>query len=164
MAIKLPLLPPFQPLVDDDKTATSIFQQWWQQVVQAIEASIDAIQTALAAAIAAQQTADEAQDQAIQAALDAANAATAAANAQTTANGKLDQTAADARYVQKNVTPAWAGASGTASRAAYTTYTSPTISNPPTQAEVQAISDAVQSISQHMKALIDDLTANGTLT
>ena len=30
-------------------------------------------------------------------------------------------------------------------------YTAPTISNPPTQAEVQAIADAVQAISDRLK-------------
>lgn len=32
-----------------------------------------------------------------------------------------------------------------------TTYTAPTISNPPTQAEVQAIADALESLSDRLK-------------
>ena len=32
-----------------------------------------------------------------------------------------------------------------------TIYTAPTISNPPTQAEVQAIADALQSVSNRLK-------------
>lgn len=51
----------------------------------------------------------------------------------------------------------WSTATGTAARATYATYTSPTISNPPTQAEVQAIADHLQIISRTLKALIDDL-------
>ncbi len=32
-----------------------------------------------------------------------------------------------------------------------TTYTAPTISNPPTQAEVQAIADALEAVSDRLK-------------
>lgn len=72
-------------------------------------------------------------------------------------------TASDARYVKQDVGPNWSTTSGTATRAAYATYVSPTISATPTQAEVQAVSDAVQAASQRIKAIIDDLTANGAL-
>jgi len=53
----------------------------------------------------------------------------------------------------------WGTASGTAARTAYATYGAPTISNPPTQAEVQALADHVQILSERLKALIDDLHA-----
>jgi hypothetical protein len=59
---------------------------------------------------------------------------------------------------------AYASPTGTASRATFATYSAPTISNPPTQAEVQAIAAALQVASQHLKALIDDLKANGNLS
>lgn len=59
--------------------------------------------------------------------------------------------------VDKGTSAGWSAATGTASKAAFATYTAPTISNPPTQAEVQAIANAVQAISQHIKALIDAL-------
>jgi hypothetical protein len=48
-------------------------------------------------------------------------------------------------------------ATGTADRTTFATYAAPTISNPPTQAEVQAIADHLQVLSRHMKAMIDDL-------
>lgn len=51
----------------------------------------------------------------------------------------------------------WAVASGTAARITFATYNAPTISNPPTQAEVQAIANHVEILSQRMKAIIDDL-------
>lgn len=43
-------------------------------------------------------------------------------------------------------------------------YTSPVISNPPTQAEVQAISDAVASMSLALGSLISLMQGNGNLT
>lgn len=51
----------------------------------------------------------------------------------------------------------WAVDTGTAKRTANATYTAPTISNPPTQAEVQAIANSLQDVSQTMKAVKDDL-------
>lgn len=57
----------------------------------------------------------------------------------------------------------WGTPTGTSTRTSFATYTAPTISNPPTQAEVQAVADAVQSLSQHLKALIDDLKTHGLI-
>jgi anti-sigma factor RsiW len=65
--------------------------------------------------------------------------------------------AAPNTYVRKGLMSGWASATGTADRTAFTTYSAPTISNPPTQAEVQAIANHVQVLSRHMKAMIDDL-------
>ncbi|GLT02204.1 hypothetical protein GCM10007897_36090 [Sphingobium jiangsuense] len=53
---------------------------------------------------------------------------------------------------------------GTQNRAAYPTYTSPIISSPPTQAEVQAISDGLQAVSRTLAALISDMKDNGNLS
>lgn len=53
---------------------------------------------------------------------------------------------------------------GTLARATFATYAAPTISNPPTQAEVQAIADALQVVSQTLAALITDMEANGNLS
>lgn len=53
----------------------------------------------------------------------------------------------------------WTAPTGTASRATYVTYAGQTISNPPTQAQVQAIDDHLKILSRHQKALIDDLAA-----
>lgn len=59
--------------------------------------------------------------------------------------------------VDKNHSTGWAAASGTSSKATYATYTAPAISNPPTQAEVQALANHVQVLSQHLKAVVDGL-------
>ena len=52
---------------------------------------------------------------------------------------------------------------GTATKTAIATYTAPTISNPPTQAEVQALADAVEAISRRLKADDDALIAHGLI-
>lgn len=52
----------------------------------------------------------------------------------------------------------WGAASGTLSRAAYAAYAGQTVSNPPTQVEVQAIDDALKLLSRTVAALITDLT------
>ena len=63
--------------------------------------------------------------------------------------------------VAKNTSTGWVAPTGTASKATFATYAASTISNPPTQAEVQAIANHLQVLSQHMKALIDAaMTAN----
>lgn len=67
-------------------------------------------------------------------------------------------------YVRKGQAPGWTSATGTASRAAFATYAAPTISNPPTQAQVQAIAAHLQILSQHVKALIDDAKTVQLLT
>ena len=66
-------------------------------------------------------------------------------------------------YVGRVVSSAWALPTGTAERTTFATYTAPTISALPTQAEVQALANEVQSLSRHLKALIDDLGAGGTI-
>lgn len=71
---------------------------------------------------------------------------------------------ADARYVLQDVGPAWTAATGTATRTAYASYAGQTVSAVPTQAEVQAIDDAVKAMSQAVVAVITDLKANGCLT
>ena len=57
----------------------------------------------------------------------------------------------------------WASPTGTAARGAFATYAAPAIASPPAQAEVQAIADHVQLLSQRVKALVDDLTAHGLI-
>lgn len=57
----------------------------------------------------------------------------------------------------------WGAATGTATRTAVATYTAPTISSPPTQAEVQAIADALQAWTRRSKALSDDLATHGLI-
>lgn len=67
------------------------------------------------------------------------------------------------RYVAQKATTAWATPTGTFDRTTFAAYAGQTVSNPPTQAQVQAIDDAVKLISQHLAALISDLRANGVL-
>ena len=163
------------PFVDGERRLTN-------EALRALNDAFKTVVDALNAAIVAQETADAAQDAAIDAAQAAANAALQAAQAaldaaaaQSTADGATASAAsaqgtANAALalantaVQQNVGSAWAPTSGTDSRGLFTTYVGQTISNPPTQAEVQGIDNHVVALSQHMKALIDDLSANGALT
>lgn len=76
----------------------------------------------------------------------------------TNINTALGYTAANpANHLAKSTFTPWAAWSGTADRTTHATYTAPTISASPTQAEVQAIADALQSASRAIKALIDDV-------
>ena len=75
-----------------------------------------------------------------------------------------DITALQSDKVDKDVGASWAAPTGTASRSTFATYSAPIISNPPTQAEVQNIANAVQINSQRLKAMIDDLRSNHALT
>ena len=71
---------------------------------------------------------------------------------------------ADGRYVLQDVGAAWTAATGTISRGALASYAGQAISAIPTQAEVQAIDDAVKAMSQALVGLITDAKANGVLT
>lgn len=53
----------------------------------------------------------------------------------------------------------WGTPSGTLARTTFATYAGQTITNPPTQAEVQAIDDALVIVSRRLGALITDLKA-----
>lgn len=78
--------------------------------------------------------------------------------------GRLDAIEALEPFVQQDQTAAWTAATGTAARTALASYGGQTVSNPPTQAEMQTLDDAVKAISQHLVALINDLRGNGALT
>ncbi len=77
---------------------------------------------------------------------------------------RVDALEAAGPYVEQDVGPAWAAATGTAARSTFATFTGQMITNPPTQVEVQAIDDHVVILSQRLKALVDDLKGNGALT
>jgi hypothetical protein len=82
----------------------------------------------------------------------------------TSLDTRIDAFEALAPFVRQDQTAAWTAATGTEARTALAAYAGQTISNPPTQAEVQTLDDAVKAISQHLVALINDAKANGTLT
>ena len=164
MTLRLDRLDANVPLVDERQWPASWFQRLWTKTVQNIEGAVNDIATAIAAAATAQAAADSAQDDAIAAQADATQALADALAAQTTASAALTQAVADTRYVQMDVGAAWTAATGTASRATFATYAGQTISVGYVQAEVQTIDDHVKVLSQRLKALIDDLKANGTLT
>lgn len=131
---------------------------------------------AIAAWESIQQAAFAANPQAAaQAAQQAAQANTAASGAQSTADDALfdanaalaladDALEAVAGKVTKSAGPAWAAPTGPASRAALAGYAAPAISNPPTQAEVQSLADAVAALSAALVAAITDLRSNQALT
>lgn len=60
-------------------------------------------------------------------------------------------------FLSAQNTQVYGNPSGTLARTTFATYAGQTISNPPTQAEVQAIDDAVVIASQRLGALITDL-------
>jgi uncharacterized protein DUF3359 len=159
--IRLPRLDGLTRLVDQAGVATVVFSQWWNSVATQIENAINGATQAINDAATAQSSADTAQGTADGAQSSADNAQTAADNAQTTADSAL---ALASTAVQQNVGPSWTDATGTASRTAYSTYSAPVISNPPTQAEVQAIADALAVLSPHFTAVVNDLKGNGALT
>lgn len=115
-------------------------QRWWQSVAVAIETALtdlSATQANLAVAVA--------------------NISTAQSNI-TAIEGTLTG------FVVKDLGPAWTAPTGTASRATFATYAAPVISAAYTQAEVQAIANHVQVLSERIKAIVDDGQANGVLT
>lgn len=65
--------------------------------------------------------------------------------------------------VNKGTSSGWSAPTGTSSKSGFSTYTAPVISASPTQAEVQAIANHVQTLSQHLKALIDAGISSGLL-
>lgn len=82
----------------------------------------------------------------------------------TSLDTRIDAIEALQPFVRQDQGTAWTAATGTEARTALAAYAGQTVSNPPTQAEVQAIDDAVKAISQHVVALINDLRGNGALT
>lgn len=57
----------------------------------------------------------------------------------------------------------WGSPSGTLSRAAYAAYAGQTVSNPPTQAEMQTLDDAVKLLSQTFAAWLTDALGHGLI-
>jgi hypothetical protein len=67
-------------------------------------------------------------------------------------------------FVRQDQTAAWADSTGTGSRATFATFAGQAVSNPPTQAEAQAIDDHLVIISRRLGQLINDLRTVSVLT
>lgn len=152
--ISTPQLQQRIPFVDRAGLLSNEALRFLNDAFKALAKNTEEVATALANALAGIEAAAQAQADATAAANAAADAANAAAAAQGTAD----------TAVQQHVGPAWAAMTGTESRATFSTYASPVISNPPAQVEVQALADAAQAISRAIKAVVDDLRANGALS
>lgn len=59
--------------------------------------------------------------------------------------------------VARSTFTAWSSPTGTIARTTFATYTAPVISAAPTQAEVQAIANALEIVSRRLAAVITDL-------
>lgn len=82
----------------------------------------------------------------------------------TSLDARIDVFEALDPFVRQDQTAAWTAATGTEARTALASYAGQTVSNPPTQVEMQALDDAVKAIGQHLVAFINDCRSNGTLT
>jgi len=137
-------------IADAQGRPTPVFMRYFNDTLDRIEGAVNGV-------IDAQLAADQAQE--------AANMAQATGEAaQIAADEKITKAEADGLYVQQDMTPTWQPGAGAADRGAFTVYAAPTISDPPTAAEVQALANAEQASQRHLKALLDDLIANSTVT
>lgn len=89
---------------------------------------------------------------------------TAAEAAIVALDGRIDAYDALAPFVRQDQGAAWSAATGTEARTALASYAGQVVSNPPTQAEMQALDDAVKAMSQALVAAINDLRGNGSFT
>lgn len=72
-----------------------------------------------------------------------------------TAGDAAQESADVSNKVDKNTSTGWTAPTGTSLKGGFATYTAPAISASPTQAEVQAIANALQNVSRTMKALVE---------
>lgn len=184
MALNLPRLQRTIAMVETNRTPTITFHIWFDAFGKAIEGAVDGLASAVLDIETTQDALAVTQGElsAAQAVLTAAVADIAAAQSdisgiQSDLTGvalqtSLDVTNADVAaieallptYVVKDQTTAWATPTGTFNRTTFASYAGQTISAVPTQAEVQAIDDAVKGLSQRLAALISDLRGNDVLT
>ncbi|MBO9380026.1 hypothetical protein GG804_24980 [Sphingomonas histidinilytica] len=64
---------------------------------------------------------------------------------------------------QEDAGGSWENATGTEKRDALAAFTGFTVSDPPTEAEVQQVVDYLVTLSEHVVPLINDLIARGGL-
>ena len=159
--IRIPNLTQSNPLVDREGRATNEFIRRLGDVFKTITDAVNGIITAQNAADAAAADAAAAQGAADGAQTTADQGVTDAATAQATADAAQ---ALAATAVQQDVGLPWIDATGTASRALYTSYAGQTVSAAYVQAEAQVTDNAVKALSQGFVALVNDLKANGVLT
>lgn len=147
MAFSLPRLLRAVAIVTKEGWPTDSFQLWWQSVVEKIEKQIEEQEQVIADLAVAQ-----------------ADLATAQADiiATQAAIGVVEGDISS--LVVKDQTPAWAVPTGTLSRTTFATYAAPNISAAYTEAEVQALADHVEILSQRLGALLTDLNDNDVLT
>ena len=81
-----------------------------------------------------------------------------------TLDTRLDAFEVLAPFVEQDVGAAWSSPSATAARTAIPVYAAAVITNPPTQAEVQAISTQLAAVTAAAAGIVTDLKANGALT
>jgi hypothetical protein len=66
--------------------------------------------------------------------------------------------------VDKGTSTGWSSPTGTASKSAFATYAAPVAGAAYSQAQMQAVMDHLQVLSQHTKAVIDGLKTSQTFT
>lgn len=184
MALQLPRLQRTVAMVEVNRTPTITFHIWFDTFGKAIEGAVDGlaaavldIETTQAALAVTQGELAAAQAELTTAVADIAAAQSGISAIQSDLTGvalqsSLDATNADVAaietalptFVVRDQTAAWGTPTGTFARTTFASYAGQTISASPTQAEVQAIDDAVKAVSQRLAALISDLRGNDVLT
>ena len=134
------------------------------EATQIAQANTTTVLTAtIADVVAAQAAADTAQGTA-----DTANASLANVNAAATYSATGIDLVPGAVYKINAVQvmgpriTGWGTPSGTLTRTTFAAYAGQTVSNPPTQAQVQAIDDHLKIVSERLAALITDDIAQGS--
>lgn len=148
--LRLPRITAQVQITDAQGRPTPLFMRYFNDTLKTIETTINGVVDAQNAADAAREAADTAQQ--------------TGETAQQTADGKISQDDADKLYVSRDATPTWMPATGDADRGSFAVYQAPTVTDPPTAAQVQDLANATQTMHRHMKALLDDLIANSTVT